>query len=76
MTEPSQSTPPSQHLIALILFLALLPLVYFIPPIYSRYIDHRLGVTFCSVATIVPLMNYLILPGALRAIGRLRRQDP
>ena len=59
----------NRHLIALITFFALLPLVYFIPPAVATSIsDQRWLVTIISVAIIVPIISYIILPIAQRLL--------
>ena len=58
-----RSTFMNRHLIAFITFVALIPLVYFIPEWVSRFlIADRLGNVIISVAIIVPLISYLVLP--------------
>lgn len=69
---PNQAPPPSKHLMALLTFIALLPLVYFIPPWVARHIsEQHFLVTFISVAVIVPLISYLILPLLLKLRGAI-----
>jgi len=63
MNPQNKGTPPSRHLAALFTFIALLPLVYFIPPWIVEHIsdDHRVA-TLLAVAIIVPIVSYLALP--------------
>ncbi len=63
-TEPKQQdTPPSRHLVALFTFIALLPLVYYVPPWISRNLStDPLIVTVIAVAIIVPIISYIVLP--------------
>lgn len=62
----------SKHLIALITFIALIPLVYFIPPLVSQTISAPpLMLVVISVAIIVPVISYLILPFTLNNISKL-----
>ena len=60
-------TPPSKHVMAGLTFVALLPLVYVIPPwVAANISDHHAWVTLISVASIVPIISYLLLPGMLK----------
>ena len=47
---------------ALVIYFGLLPLVYFIPPVISKFIDTRIYVVAISLALIVPTMVYFVLP--------------
>ncbi|OZG72316.1 hypothetical protein BTA51_16410 [Hahella sp. CCB-MM4] len=59
----------SRHINAFLTFLGLLPLVYFIPPVFERLIpDNHFFVVMLSVAAIVILMTYLIMPLFLRSL--------
>ncbi len=59
-----QRTLPNRHLVAFFTFIALLPLVYFVPPWVSQNVSSdRLIVTFTAVAVIVPIITYVALPG-------------
>lgn len=65
---------PSRHLVALLTFIGLLPLVYFIPPWVATYIsDNQLAMTVIAVAIIVPIITYLWLPWCLRLISNNKR---
>lgn len=71
----SQHTPPpSRHLIALITFLALIPLVYLIPEGLVHVLpDNKLLNVVVTVGIIVPIISYIIMPLALRLLaGRSR----
>ena len=59
--------PPNRHIMAFTTYCGLLPLVYFIPPVVSKFVDGRLTVTVISLALIVPIMSYLVLP----TVGKL-----
>jgi len=64
--------PPSKHVMALLTFLTLLPLVYVIPLWVAAHIsDHHAWVTLISVASIVPIISYVLLPGMLRLRAKL-----
>jgi len=57
---------PNKHFMALITFLLLLPLVYFIPELVSAYISNkRFLISLISVAIIVPLLTYILIPMVL-----------
>ncbi len=65
-------TPPSKHVMAGLTFVALLPLVYVIPPWVAANISDDHGwVTLISVASIVPMISYVLLPGMLGVRTRL-----
>jgi len=67
-------TPPSKHVMAVLTFLALLPLVYVIPPWVAAHISNQHGwVTLISVASIVPIITYGLLPGMLLLRAKLYR---
>ena len=70
-----QSTKPiSRHIMAGLTFIALLPLVYFIPPWVAQEIStQHAWVTLISVAIIVPVISYIVLPAMLFLISRLVR---
>ncbi|MCG7585071.1 hypothetical protein [Photobacterium sp. OFAV2-7] len=64
MTRQNQPEPASRHTIAFVTFLGLLPLVYFIPRLVSQWLSVSQWVeVIITVAIIVPIMSYLILPG-------------
>ena len=55
--------PPSRQKMALVTFTGLVAPVYFIPPLIKAYVtDTPILVTICSLAVIVPLMVYAIMP--------------
>ena len=66
----------NRHLIALITFSTLIPLVYFIPPALEIYLmplltelglPIRLSITTIAVAIIVPIISYIIIPTSVKA---------
>jgi antibiotic biosynthesis monooxygenase (ABM) superfamily enzyme len=63
--------PINKHVMALISFLALLPLVYFIPDIVGQFLPDIkwLNVTV-AVGVIVPIMSYIIMPTAYLVLSR------
>ena len=69
--ESQNATPINQHVMALITFLALLPLVYFVPDLVAQFLPaiKWLNVTV-TVAIIVPIISYVILPAARLALSR------
>lgn len=56
-------TPPNKHLIALITYIALVPLVYFIPQWLNPYLpaDKFVQVS-ADVAIIVVIISYMVMP--------------
>jgi len=66
--------PPNQHLVAFFTFVALLPLVYYLPPWISEYVSSDpLVVTVVAVAVIVPIISYIALPGMLCLLQIIKR---
>lgn len=74
---PPCAVPP-RHKLALLTFLGLLGPVSFVPPFWTaRLPDHPFWVVVLAVATIVPLMTYLIMPALLWVFaGWLRPPAP
>ena len=73
----------NRHLIALITFLTLIPLVYFIPPALEIYLmplltelglPIRVSITTIAVAIIVPIISYLIIPTSMKVFAELNNQ--
>jgi antibiotic biosynthesis monooxygenase (ABM) superfamily enzyme len=60
---PQDKQKISQHVIAVITFLALLPLVYFIPDFVGQFLP---AIKFLNVIVvvgiIVPIISYLVMP--------------
>ena len=64
MNPKQQLTPPNRHLVAFFTFIALLPLVYYVPPWISQNVSaDPLISTFVTVTVIVPIISYVALPG-------------
>jgi antibiotic biosynthesis monooxygenase (ABM) superfamily enzyme len=60
----------NKHFMALLTFLLLLPLVYFIPSFIALYIsEDRFLVSLISVAIIVPLLSYCLMPMLLKLLA-------
>lgn len=60
----SRCPPAPRHKLALLTFVGLVAPVYFIPPMLADVLPWgRLPVVLGSLALIVPLMTYAILPG-------------
>ncbi|OUS24228.1 hypothetical protein A9Q99_25175 [Gammaproteobacteria bacterium 45_16_T64] len=65
---------PNRHVIALITFLALIPLVYFIPDVLAEFLpDNKLLNVTVTVGIIVPIISYIIMPFALKQLARQQR---
>ena len=69
----------NRHLIALITFLTLIPLVYFIPPALDMHLTPiltelglpvRLSITIIAVAIIVPIISYLVIPTSMKIFSK------
>ena len=63
--------PINKHVMALTTFLALLPMVYFIPDFVGQFLPDIkwLNVTV-TVGIIVPIMSYVIMPAARLVLSR------
>jgi len=64
---------PSQHMMALITFLALVPLVYFIPDLVARFLPaSKLLNVIVTVGIIVPIISYLVMPFSIKLLSKSR----
>ncbi len=64
-------TPPNKHLIALINYFALVPLVYFIPQWVEPYLPASKILQVCIVvAIIVPIISYIVMPVAMKQLNK------
>jgi len=64
-------TSPNRHLIALINYLALVPLVYFIPTWLQPYLPENKFLEVCIVvAIIVPIISYFVMPLTIRVLNK------
>ena len=63
--KPQNAQAINEHVMALITFLALLPLVYFIPDVVGQFLPaiKWLNVTV-AVGIIVPIISYVVVPAA------------
>lgn len=62
---------PNKHLNAIINYLALVPLVYFIPAWVNPHLpDNRFLQVAVDVAIIVPIIAYVVMPLANRFVFR------
>ncbi len=67
----SHSAKPNKHIMAFITFLALVPLVYFIPELIAPYLPaNKLLNVVVTIAIIVPIISYLIMPMAVKLMLR------
>ncbi|KXF82832.1 hypothetical protein [Enterovibrio coralii] len=62
----NQPSPPNRHVLALVTFLALVPLVYFIPDAVAHAFPQKLMNVIISVGVIVPIISYGVMPAFLR----------
>jgi len=64
-------TPPNKHLLALINYIALVPLVYFIPQWLAPYLPNNQLIQVCIiVAIIVPIISYIVMPITLKVLSQ------
>jgi len=64
-------TPPNKHLLALINYITLVPLVYFIPQWLSPYLPENQLLKVCIiVAIIVPIIAYIVMPITMKFLNR------
>ncbi len=64
---------PNKHLIALINYLALVPLVYFIPAWLQPYLPESEFLQVCIVvAIIVPIISYIVMPFTMKRLNQKR----
>lgn len=62
-------TPPNKHLIALINYLTLVPLVYFIPAWLTPNLPSDKFLQVCIiVAVIVPIISYIVMPITMKML--------
>ncbi|NQZ88792.1 MAG: hypothetical protein HRT54_14555 [Colwellia sp.] len=62
---------PNKHLIALINYLALVPLVYFIPAWLQPYLpENKLLQVSIIVAIIVPIISYIVMPLTMKRLNK------
>ena len=67
--------PPNKHIMALITFILLVPLVYFIPELINPFLpENKLVQVVAAVGIIVVIISYIALPITLALLARLRRQ--
>ena len=63
--------PPNKHLLALINYIALVPLVYFIPASINPYLPENNLLKVCIVvAIIVPIISYIVMPITMKVLVR------
>ena len=68
-------TPPSKHLLALLNYIALVPLVYFIPQWLGPYLPENQLLQVCIiVAIIVPIISYIVMPCTMGVLNRKPEQ--
>ncbi|AAZ24912.1 MULTISPECIES: hypothetical protein [Colwellia] len=67
--------PPNKHLLALINYFALVPLVYFIPTWISPYLpDNKLLHVCIVVGIIVPIISYIVMPITMKILVRTKTE--
>ena len=61
----------NKHVMALITFLALLPLVYFIPDVVGQFLpNNKLLNVSVALGIIVPIISYVVMPTARLFLSR------
>ena len=66
---------PNLHVMTLLTYIALLPPVYYIPPLVTEHISSdNWWVTIISLAITVPITNYVSLPLMVRGVAELRSE--
>ena len=72
MNSSNQGLPPNRHLVATFTFAALLPLVYYIPPLVASHVtENHFFVTVLSLGIIVPVISYVALPLFFKALKKI-----
>ena len=67
-----QTTAPSRYHIAIVTYVALVPMVYFIPDLLAQIMpNNKLLNVMAAVAVIVPLVSFLVIPQWLKLYQRL-----
>lgn len=62
---------PNKHIIALINYFALVPLVYFIPQWVNPFLPANKLLQVCvDVAIIVPIIAYVVMPITLKQLNK------
>jgi len=62
---------PNRHLMALVTFVALVPLVYFIPELVGQFFPGgKLLNVVVAVGIIVPIISYGVMPLAAKYLSR------
>jgi uncharacterized membrane protein (DUF485 family) len=65
--------PPNKHVIALINYFTLIPLVYFIPQWLGPYLPANPLLQVCIVvAIIVPFISYILMPIAMKQLTKVK----
>jgi len=70
LNEEQLMKAPNKHLLALINYLALVPLVYFIPTWLQPYLPtNKLLEVSIVVAVIVPIISYVVMPLTMKLLN-------
>ncbi|WP_286262858.1 hypothetical protein [Thalassotalea atypica] len=66
----------NKHLIALINYAALVPLVYFIPALLQPYLpESKIVNVLIIVAVIVPIISYIVMPVTMKLLAQSTHQN-
>ena len=73
-SKSQNAQPINEHVMTLITFLALLPMVYFIPDVVGQFLPaiKWLNVTV-AVGIMVPIMSYVVMPAARHGVASVIR---
>lgn len=67
--------PVNKHLIALVNYIALVPLVYFIPKAVTPYLPENAFVQVCIiVGIIVPVISYIVMPITMKHLSNVSQK--
>ncbi|MDE8603177.1 hypothetical protein M3I01_009665 [Marinomonas sp. RSW2] len=73
---PQSNQKISEHVMTLITFLTLVPLVYFIPDFLKPFLPYNKWINvIASVGTIVPIVSYVVMPIANLILLRNKKSD-
>lgn len=64
---------PNKHILALVTYFSLLPLVLFLPKLLNPYLpENDLARLMVLLAIIVPITSYLILPCVVKGLRHIK----
>ena len=67
----NNTVKPNPHITAVITFISLVPLVYFIPDFVGQYLpNHKLLNVVVAVGIIVLIISYMVMPIYLKVLSK------